>query len=149
MSRRKENFFINPSVMDGLYSLYDNKGRAVDTAAESFMVLRNRGLVLVKEAGLTRDELTAIVSMYNGTMIEKKFCFKPYLTVQIEDAEMYEKGCSSYNVDSINLVKKIEAMDEMAVFFLIEEVNRFWNVEGAYGSPMPNLEAFLDKYAVT
>ena len=147
-TKRKENLYVDGAIIEGLYNLYDIKGKAIDSAVDGYMALRNRGIALLKQSGLTKKELAAMIDLYNGTIIERKYSFNPYVVIQVEDGELYESACTRHGTDSTELVRKIEAMSELAVFFLVDEINRFWNVAGSFGRPTPILDLFLDKYAV-
>ena len=147
MSRRKENIFINPENLTTVAGLFNQRNEAFEAALDTYVHMYNRSQISLKASGFTTQELIALVSMYNGTILERRFSFKPYVITHIEDAERYEGSCSKNGADKDQLIRKISEIDDMTLFFLIEEIYRFWFVESAYGYPTPRLEEFLKKYA--
>lgn len=76
--------------------------------------------------------------------------------LQIREATLYElKGkftseelklmVEKQNVLMMPQVKaKIEALTSAQVFFLQDEINRFWHEPKAYGAPQPDINKFLE-----
>jgi hypothetical protein len=42
------------------------------------------------------------------------------------------------------LKAKLEKLTASQIFFLQEEISRYWHVEKAYGAPHPDAEKFLE-----
>ena len=130
--RVKQSMYVNPGILEPLYELYDRQGRAIDAAAESYVLLRRRALALIKLTEFTRDELIGLLKLYEGYPLDRSNSFRHLIAARIDDDAFGSK--IMYNVDHRELSRKIETMDELAAFFLIEEILRYYHVPGAYGA---------------
>lgn len=118
-----------------------SQSEAQENALQGYEVLRKYTLPRLK--GLfSRQELTALVAIQNGTMITREYLANVNMFVaHIEDGATYEPIYFD-GIDLPALLGKARAMHPADVFFLQEEIARFWENESR------DLDAFLDKYAI-
>jgi predicted 3-demethylubiquinone-9 3-methyltransferase (glyoxalase superfamily) len=64
----------------------------------------------------------------------------------LEDAEKFDHLSDRWGIDFEVLINKIKSLSVAGLYFLQEEIDRFWNEPSAYGAPSPDLELFLDKF---
>ena len=135
---------ISPQSDAELKKLYGSAYAGGTRATEAFLWLRRYTLKGLK-GKLTRDELSALTDIQNGLIFEEQFAVNHYAFVaHIEDSDWFDHIGERWQVDVKALIKKVEQMTTCEIFFLQEEIDRFWNVESALGSPNSNLEKFLD-----
>ena len=85
-----------------------------------------------------------MVDTLNGTIIDSALTTnKVMLVASLQDGNEYEGLFEKWSVDGDKLIEKIENMSLDEYAYLVDEINRFWNIKEAYGSPSPNLEAFM------
>lgn len=134
---------ISPQSDAELKKLYGSAYAGGTRATEAFLWLRRYTLKGLK-GKLTRNELSALTDIQNGLIFEEQFAVNHSAFIaQIEDSDWFDHIGERWQVDVKALIKKVEQMTTCEIFFLQEEIDRFWNVEKAFGSPNPDLEKFL------
>lgn len=124
---------------------YKNATSATTQAAEGFWILRKYTLTELKGV-FTGKELIGLCVMFNGTIIQPEMSVKSVLIAQIEDSEKFDNMSSRHGFDHNTLMKKIEKLSSAQVYFLIHEIDRFWNDPKAYGSPSPDFTKFMSLF---
>jgi hypothetical protein len=116
------------------------QSEAQENALQGYAVLRKYALPRLK--GLfSRQELTALVAIQNGTMLTKEYQANvDMFALHIEDGAMFEAMYFD-GIDLPALLEKARTMHPAEVFFLQEEIASFWESGG-------EIETFLDKYAI-
>lgn len=127
------------------YSDYKNITSAVTQAAESFYVLRRYTLEELK-GRFSHAEIVGLCDMFNGTIIQPEMSVKSVLLAQLEDAENFDNLSARHGFKYSELKEKIEGLTASQVFFLIHEIDRFWNDPVAYGSPTPEMKKLLKTF---
>lgn len=135
---KKYSLYTNPQLMDAVAGLYGKQGEGVTSALDCFLEL-NRRMTAIK-LPFSREELIAIIDAYNGTMMDRKFFVLDFFRVQMEDAEAYESTCTRHGCDVQTLIEKAGTLHYAELFFMLEQINRFWNVGNGV-----DLEGFLKK----
>ena len=134
---------ISPQSDAELKKLYGSAYAGGTRATEAFLWLRRYTLKGLK-GKLTRDELSALTDIQNGSIFEEQFAVNHSAFIaHIEDANEFEGIGKKWNIDIKALIEKVKNMTTCEIFFLQEEIDRFWNVEKAFGSPNPDLEKFI------
>ena len=92
----------------------------------------------------TKNELTAIVDSYNGTIYSPEWAsMKDAMLGQIEDSEKFESISSRWDIDVKALCDKIRKLTASRCLQLQFEIYRFWNIKEAYNN---NLDMFLNVF---
>lgn len=130
-------------MVSSIQNLEDDFQKSVDRILDTFISQRTAALRSMKKM-FTGEELTGLCDMYNGTYFETYWMYdKGALIAELTDSDKLENVSGRFGFDFGILVKKLEGLSELQVFYLNLEIYRFWNVEKAYGSPSPNLEMFI------
>jgi hypothetical protein len=140
---KKYSIYIAPHLIEGVKEIYGSQGIGLMSAVDCFLEIRRRNTGW--KGVFTRDELTAILASYNGIAMERKYFNLDFFKVHMEDAEKYEQGCTFYDTSVEAIMDKASKMPFLDLFFMHEEIFRFWNVnEAAYEG---NLERFIGQWA--
>lgn len=133
-----------PEIIEQLQKIHDDsKSFGVNHACEAYVSLRKFTLRDL-HGKFTRDELGFLCDIQNATMFTPEYAGVRDLWIgNIEDADRLDGTGEKWGLDVPGLVKKIKGMPAAEVFFMQEEIERFWNVAGTYGSPNPSLEKFM------
>jgi len=132
---------IHERTHQQLSDTFDSVYEGLKSSSEIFFILRR--IIAPSLRVLTRNELTAVVDMLNGTMFQHEMATNQVLIAEIEDSEMYEQTCTRHGINSRELVEKVKNLLPVVVFFLMFEVSQFWRK-----SDTMMLESFLDMYAI-
>lgn len=97
---------------------------AIEQVIDIYLLVRRDVLSTVK-LKFTKEELTALVNNFNGTMFQVQFSSPSVLIASIEDGERYESVCTRHNVKVQDIVEKIATLSHTESLFLIEEFRRF------------------------
>jgi hypothetical protein len=140
---KKYTFNFDQLFMQELSRLYGTQTEGVSRPADIWLQIRKR--VSKKLQGyFSREELSCMVDTLNGTIIDSALTTnKVMLIASLNDGNEYENLYERWGVDGDKLIEKIEQMSIDEYAYLIDEIYRFWNIQEAYGSPSPNLEAFM------
>jgi len=134
---------LSPQTDAELVKLYGSAYAGGTRATEAFLWLRKYALKGLK-GKLTKNELSALIDIQNGSIFEEQFAVNHSAFIaHIEDADEFEGIGEKWKIDIKALIEKVKNMSTCEIFFLQEEIDRFWNVEQAFGSPNPDLEKFL------
>jgi hypothetical protein len=96
----------------------------------------------------TKKELSYLVDIQNATIFEARMAVSNRTWIaEIEDSDELDHMGEKWEVDARDIIKKVNNLTSSDIYFWRLAINRFWQVESAYGSPMPNLEKFLDDFA--
>lgn len=136
---------ISQEKIDLASNLYESRQGSIEKIIDGYSLIRSRVLESFK-GHFKENELTALITCFNGTLISSNMQTANVLLAQVEDAEKYEGACSNHDTSSEIIKEKINKLDFCQIFFLIDEIYRFWNVGLAYGSPNPNLRQFHKKF---
>lgn len=133
---------LNEKTVSAYETDYKNATSAATQAAESFWIIRRYALNELKGI-FSKEEITALCDIFNGTIIQPEFSNKSVLIAQLEDSEKFEDISSRHGFDYEKLQSKIEQLTSAQVFFLIHEIDRFWNDPQAYDSPSPDINKLV------
>jgi len=135
---------LNPQTEAIYLKDYGSAYAGATRAAESFLWLKRSSLKGLK-GKLSRQELTALVDSFKWSIFEEQYAIHHNMLIgHIEDSNQFESLGDRWGIDIPALIEKVNSMSIAEIFFLQEEIDRFWNVECAFGAPNPNLEKFLD-----
>lgn len=128
-----------------LTEIHGSVSAGTEAAVEAYINLRMRIIKQVM-AQFSRLELSVLVDILNATIFDPHFAAIPeMLSYSLADANEFENIGKKWEIDIPNLSSKIKELDPASCYFLQEEINRFWYGKG-WGSPTPDLKAFLDEY---
>lgn len=89
----------------------------------------------------TRNELTGLTAIQNGIALEPRYQANPGMFIaHTEDGEKFEAMSRRYDFDWMSFIEKVRRLNPAQVYFLQEEIDRFWNDENR------DLVKFLDEY---
>lgn len=128
-------------VLEEVKRLYSLQKEGLASFLTNYFYLRKstlRTLVNVFE----RNELIALVDMFNGTMHNSQISTPDILVVIIEDSETYENISKRHDLNLNKLLDKVKSLSHIQTMILIEEIAGFWNVE-SNGS---NLDDFINRF---
>ncbi len=137
---RTEN--LAPGLEEKLGEIFDNKTTGGEIIIDSFLYLRRDTLQELKGI-FTKEELTGLIALRNGTIFEPQFsCNAKFLLAELEDAEKFDNQSKNFSFDYKKLIAKIQKLTSAQVYFLLLEINRFWNKESAKEN---SLDDFIKK----
>jgi len=137
---KKYSMYTEESLITKVTEIYKKQGEGVTTALDCFIELRRRTLPLLREV-FTKQELSAIIDAYNGTIMDRNYFGLQFFIAQIEDADTYESLCAKHEINLQELIEKATKLHPSELFFLLEEVNWFWN-----NNQGNDLDVFLQTY---
>lgn len=146
-TERKEStqIYLAPEQKTKYERLYGRPTTGAARAANAFLYIRAASLHEIKGM-FTRPELSAMVDNLNAVMFEPAWATnRSMLRAGIEDGQQFDGVLTKWNVNPDALYEKIETLTSAQCYFLMDEIDRFWNEPVAWGSPTPELEAFLDE----
>jgi hypothetical protein len=146
-TERKEitQTYLAPEIREKYTRLYGKPTTGASRAAHAFVHLRAATLHELKGM-FTRAELSAMVDNLNAVMFDPAYAANNnVLRAGIEDGQKYDGLLTNWNVDPEDIYTKIALLTAAQCYFLMDEIDRFWNEPVAWGSPTPDLEAFLDE----
>lgn len=131
------------AIENNLAEVFDNKTSGAETVLDAWQYLRVRTLEELK-GRLTKAEWFAIIDVFNGTMIEPRFsCSNEFIKIQLEDGARYDGLDKKWKLNLKETLKKVDTLTSAQTYFLLEEVNRFWEKD----SSKPNsLDDFVKKF---
>lgn len=133
MNRVKTTVRLNPNQAEKIQEYGKAISSTIEGMTEGFLAIRNHTLLEIK-GFFTREELVALTDSLNGTLLEENF--KPNKSMAIahlEDFEQFENGISRHGADPDQLLAKIGNLTSAQIYFLQEEILRFWNVDNLSG----------------
>jgi len=147
-TERKRAFTVylqEPKATEAYAKIYGKGNAGVARAGNVFLSLRAHSLRELK--GLfTRLELKALVLNFESVNFEpRSACNKLVVTAQICDGEQMQGTFSNLKIDVDALKAKISALSAAQVYFLVDEIDRFWNEPVGWGSPSSDIEAFTNE----
>ncbi len=146
-TERKEmtQIYLAPDIKEKYGRLYGKPTSGASRAGNAFVHLRAATLHELK-GKFTRAELSAMIDNLNAVMFEPAYAAnKNMLRAGIEDGQQYDGVLTKWNVSPDVLFEKINNISAAQCYFLLDEIDRFWNEPVAWGSPSPDMEAFLDE----
>lgn len=130
--------YIAEHVYNALKDVYSSKEESVNRAVGGFLLMRKLSLKKLKSL-FSQNEKNGIVAAFNGTIIEFDFIPpKTMLIAGIEDSISLDGLDSMYQFNGVELLQKLQELEEIDCLFLLEETHRFWNNDGE-----KELETFL------
>lgn len=134
---------ISEDLENELARVYKNKTSGAETVLIAWQNLRSYTIETLKGI-FTHDELLGIVDAYNETTFEPRFAsHSQFLKIEMEDAEKFQNQSSKFNYDQKKILEKINKLQSAQVYFLLEEINRFWNFDSQKKN---SLEEFIKKF---
>lgn len=106
---------------------------------QNYLAIRDHALREL-EGVFNREEIIALLDMYNGTIYDTKFTAPQFLQIHIEDAEQFESTVTRQGANLEQLIQKVKNLTHAQSLVLIEECWRFWNV-----GDKQDLEDFVKK----
>lgn len=123
---------VTPETANKLAEMAGNKNAGAAEAITGYLYIRRATLQELK-GKFTREEATALLDMYNGTLLTPELQYQPQvLRAKIEDAEQYDHTCSIHGADVNKLLGKTDKLTAAQVWVLQQEIVRAWerNIEG-------------------
>lgn len=136
---------IGDDVAAALADIAGTKAAGGGEACEAYVYIR-RSTMAELQGKFSKAEATALVDMYNGTMLTPELQYQAQvLRVKIEDAEKFDRTCSKYKVDVSKLTAKTDKLTAAQVFILQQELVRAWNQNAGGSEAISDLISFLSK----
>lgn len=138
--------YIAENLAAQLSLVYPQKENGLNRAVAGFLALRDLSLRKLR-GHFAPAELVGLVDAFNGLLLGLPHPLSPrdILRYEMEDADALEGSAARYGYDADALQVKITALSEHEAFFLVDELERFWN--GGEDGTAPELESFLAIYA--
>lgn len=109
-----------------LADVFYNKTQGAETAIDAWMYMRFNTIQELKGI-FTERELYAMIDSYNGTIFEPQFCCNNrFLLGHIEDTYTFSGFSQNWEVDKEVLLGKIDKLTSSQTYYLLEEIQRFW-----------------------
>lgn len=138
--------YLAPEMRERYAEFYGKPTTGAARAGNAFLHIRAATLHELKGM-FTRAELSAMIDNLNAVIFEPAYAVnKNMLKAGIEDGQKYDGVLTKWNVNPDRLFEKIDKLTSAQCYFLLDEIDRFWNEPVAWGSPSPDLEAFLNEY---
>lgn len=128
------NIHLTEEQVDFNYTtLYGDAKQGKSRAEHGFLMLRMTALEGLKSF-FSRGEMMAILDSFK----KKPICNQVPNVVEtfmwhMKDAEEFEGLLTKRSLSVQDFMDKISTMQPILCFFLQEEIDRFWHMEGAYG----------------
>lgn len=118
---------LSDRVVKELIDFAGNKNAGATESIEGYSFIRRATLAELK-GKFTKPEATAMVDMYNGTLLTPELQYQPeVLRAKIEDSEKYEGSCRRHGAKMADLLKKTDALTAAQVWVLQQELVRAWD----------------------
>lgn len=143
MAIKATTFRLEDSDLDQLNSLgYETASLALKHVMDGYFVLRKVCLQNIKGI-FTREELKAMLEKQRDQSITPEYrpSWKIYV-IGLEDFENLENGVTRNGAVLGTLYGKIENLNPYQMYFLQEEIERFWKAPNVYS----NVEEFISKF---
>lgn len=112
-----------------LAEVFENKSSGAEMAIDAWFCMRKYTLFELK-GKFTEEELYALVDAYNGTIFEPQYASSPqFIRIQIEDSIKFSGFSQDWKFKREEFLKKIDSLTAAQSYFLLEEIQRFWNKE--------------------
>lgn len=106
---------------------YGQISTAIQLIVEPFERIRRMTIDELK-GYFTREEWVALIDSQNAVLLSPDFIYsRNFLLAQLEDFESLERGVSRHRADSKTILNKIRQLSHSQVYFLVMEINAFWN----------------------
>lgn len=130
-------------ITDELAIIYENTSKGAAFAVEAYPHLRRYTLNEIRGI-FTKEELSFMVDNLNGLIMQSVFMINADIFISgLEDGIEYEDLENKWGVDFVKLFEKINMLKSAQVYFLQDEIRRFWQIPTAYGSPSPDLDKLI------
>lgn len=130
---------IEENTAEEYARVYGKTYTGMQIAAESFLSLRKRTFETLKGV-FTKEELTALVDSFNGSMRQEKYLNKSVLVVQVEDSEKFDNIANRHNLDYSSFISKIKGLTECQAYFLMDRIFLFMD------NNTDNVQLFLNDF---
>lgn len=128
-----------------LSDVYPNRTAGAETVLEAWTYMRVRSLAEIK-GKFSESEIYYFVDVFNGTIIEPRFsCDNVFIVHQVQDGAKYDNLGEKWKVDIDLFVEKIKDLTSAQTFFLLEEIQRFWEKESGKKNSVENFAKQLSK----
>lgn len=109
-----------------LQSVFATKTKGAATVLDAWQYLRKNTLNELK-GKFTEQELYALIDAHNGLIFEPKFARAELIKIEIEDTIKYSQFSQNWDFNEDEFFAKIESLSSAQAYFLLEEIQRFWN----------------------
>jgi hypothetical protein len=141
---------LSQNAEKNLPEIYGKKTPGAERAVECYLYIRRHTLLELRGI-FTPEELKGMVDSYNGTLMDAQWMSNKDMAVgHLEDAERFEYISQKWGFDFDKFIQKVKKLTSAQIFFLQEEINRFWNYDSAYKSKEgsgPDLETFVLEFS--
>lgn len=118
---------LTDKVVKELIDFAGTKNAGASEAIEAYVYIRRATLQEIK-GRFSKAEATALMDMYNGTMLTPDYQYQPQaIRIQVEDAEKFESSCSRHGADIDKLLSKTDQLTAAQTWVLQQEIVRAWN----------------------
>lgn len=127
----KTTLDIQDGLANNIFDTYTSKsvgkGEAMNNIFDGYLHLRVVALATLKGV-FSPEEINLLVENLNGTIIHAQFKANPsVLAAHVEDGDMYDRLGEKWGVDIESLCNKITSLNHLQVFFLNDEIMRWWD----------------------
>jgi len=130
-------------IANELAAIYENTSKGAAIAVEAFPYMRKYTLDELRGI-FTKEELSAIVNSLNSIIMQAELMIsKDVFVAHLEDSDKFEGLAEIWGIDFVKLSEKIERLSSVQVYFLQDEIRRFWDIPAAYGSPNSDFDKFV------
>jgi len=130
-------------IAEELAIIYENTSKGAAFAVDAYPYLRRYTLNEIRGI-FTKEELSSMVDNLNGIIMQSVFMINADVFISsLEVGVEYEDLENKWGVDSVKLFEKINMLTAAQVYFLQDEIRRFWEIPTAYGSPSPDLDKLI------
>ena len=138
--------YIAEKLAAQLSQVYPSKESGLNRAVAGFLALRELSLRRLRGV-FAPAELVGLVDAFNGTWLGLPHPLSPreMLQIEMEDAQALDESATRHGYEAPALQAKLLALTEAEAFFLLDELERFWNTEAS--GTGPDLDSFLAAYA--
>lgn len=136
---KKINITISENTADRIKSIYSTQKEGTELAIENYIAVRDNALRELKGI-FEKEELIALLDMYNGTIYEPKFAGPQFLAMQIADSERFQVSVTRHGANIEELLKKVKKLTHSQSMVLVEECWLFW-----YGKGKQEIEGFVSR----
>lgn len=133
-----------PGAEERLAKLHGNKTNGATRAVEAYLAIRN--LTMPRLVGrFTQNELKYLVDIQNGTIFQAGIAASARTWIaEVEDSDTFDYMGKKWGVNVPTLIEKIKQMASAEIFFMREEIDRFWNADGK--QEMKDLDNLVSTY---
>ena len=141
---KQYSFRLDPIIMEKLSKMFKNRTEAANYAIKSYNYIRNASLKEIK-GRFKREELMGLINANKGKDLPSDF--KANVNILIENLSYNNtpplKIAWEYNFSFDFLVGKLKKLTSAQVYFIQEEIWRFWKYESRKVGALDDFVDFL------